>query len=85
MISTFQERGEILVEGPLRIHWGVATPIQLKQKDDSLPSKPVRQQPNWRRSYAMAITNGLTLPDQTNVNTFDRICFTTLVFACFLS
>lgn len=51
--SLYQVNGRIVLEGVLRVFWGVSRPIQLKPKDDTPPPK------SWRRSYSMAINNGL--------------------------
>ncbi len=48
-----QVNGRLVLEGVLRVFWGVSCPIQLKPKDDTPPPKA------WRRSYSMAIHNGL--------------------------
>ena len=56
-----QLNGKTILEGQLRVHWGVKSPIKLKDKDDvpvtytRTPDTPK----SWRRSYSMAIRNGL--------------------------
>lgn len=47
--------GRLVLEGPLRVHWGVSKPIQLKEKDEVAP-KDSRE---WRQSYCRALANGL--------------------------
>ena len=60
-----QVNGRIVLEGVLRVFWGVSCPIQLKPKDDTPHSK------SWRRSYSMAIYNGLN-DDFLQVISFER-------------
>ena len=51
-----QVNGRLVLEGPLRVHWGVRKPIQLTEKDES----PVPHDPReWRQSYCRAMANGL--------------------------
>ncbi|KAK7501453.1 hypothetical protein BaRGS_00007257, partial [Batillaria attramentaria] len=45
--------GEVLVQGPLRIYWGLSRPIQLRQCDD-IPNPPIAK---WRHSLCGNIEN----------------------------
>ncbi|XP_050392530.2 ras association domain-containing protein 2 isoform X2 [Patella vulgata] len=45
-VTTELKEGELVINGPLRIYWGVGNPIRLKQCDD-LPATPVA---SWRHS-----------------------------------
>ena len=47
-----QVNERLVVEGVLRVSWGVLCPIQLQPKDEALPK-------SWRRSYHIAMENGL--------------------------
>ncbi|KAJ8311899.1 hypothetical protein KUTeg_010547 [Tegillarca granosa] len=46
-LSTKEDNNNLIIEGPLRIYWGVLKPIQLKQFDNVQPTS----QSNWRHSF----------------------------------
>ncbi|ELU08705.1 hypothetical protein CAPTEDRAFT_212368 [Capitella teleta] len=55
LVKSKEVNGRLVLEGPLRVHWGVSKPIQLKEKDEVAP-KDSRE---WRQSYCRALANGL--------------------------
>ena len=46
-----------MLEGPLRVNWGVQSAIQFKKKDDE--SRTTVTPKHWRKSYKLAINYGL--------------------------
>ena len=61
IFSLLQTDGNVGVQGPLRIYWGLKKPIMLKQYDD-MPSKPIP-----KKRYSSIITDNSrdlnTLPE----------------------
>lgn len=53
-----QVNGRLVLDGMLRIHWGVQTSIKLKEKDD-VENGTADTRDSYRRSYCMAMANGL--------------------------
>lgn len=45
--------GEVQIQGPLRIYWGLSRPIQLRQCDD-IPNPPIAK---WRHSLCVNVNN----------------------------
>lgn len=46
--SNFQSTDQLVIEGPVRIYWGVVQPIRLQEFDD-VPSVP--SPTSWRHSF----------------------------------
>ena len=52
-----------MLEGPLRVNWGVQSAIQFKKKDDDNEGQTPETPKHWRKSYKLAINNGLNDAD----------------------
>ena len=46
--APFQDSGELVIQGPLRIYWGISKPIQLQQFDNVPSNQP---QNSYRHSF----------------------------------
>ena len=53
--------GEVKVQGPLRIYWGLSRPIQLRQCDD-VPAPPIAK---WRHSLCVNLNDGAAQNNNT--------------------
>jgi Ras association domain-containing protein 2/4 len=64
-----QVNGRLVLEGALRIHWGVLNMIHLKEDDDQRTVVTIRK----RNSYRSAIVNGLDDEDDDELELVDYV------------
>jgi len=62
-VVVLQVNGRLVLDGPLRVNWGVQSAIQFKKKDDDNEGQTPETPQHWRKSYKLAINNGLNDAD----------------------
>ncbi|XP_046393955.1 ras association domain-containing protein 4 [Ischnura elegans] len=68
-IRSREVNGRLVLEGALRIHWGVLNMIHLKEDDDQRTVVTIRK----RNSYRSAIVNGLDDEDDDELESMDYV------------